>query len=150
MKNVANKIFRLATAGALALTPTATFSQQTTNSNDAQVTVASTGGVTILRDADRPANTWVRENPAGIAVSVRLGRETEVPPRTIESVLRQDFANNRFTNVEFFFEQGTSRGTPVAYHRRNFVDGPFSLPQSRQEVAQVTGQHQFEMVNNLN
>ncbi|GAB5489643.1 MAG: hypothetical protein Pars2KO_32130 [Parasphingorhabdus sp.] len=150
MNIAAKKIFTGIAGTALAVTPTATFSQEAANSNDAQVTLASTAAVNILSDADRPANSWVRENPAGIAVSIRLGRETHVPPQTIESVLRQDFANNRFSNLQFFFEQGTGRATSVAYHRRNFVDGPYTLVESRNAVSRIAGQHQFEMANNLN
>ncbi|MEP2987375.1 MAG: hypothetical protein ABJN65_11970 [Parasphingorhabdus sp.] len=149
--NIAMKTVFTALAGTtLALMPTIAFADEAANSNAANSTLASSSTVNILRDADLPADMWVRENPSGIAVSVRLGRETEVPAQTIENVLRQDFANNQFSNVAFFFEKGTGRFTSVAYHRRDYVDGPYTLPESRREVAQVTGQHQFEMANNLN
>ena len=150
MNGTAKTIFAGIAGTALALTPTATFSQETANTNEAQVQLASTGGVTILRDADLPADMWVRDNPTGIAVSVRLGRETQVAPDMIENVLRQDFANNRVSNLQFFFEQGTGRGTSIAYHRRNYVDGPFTLIESRNAVSSVAGQHKYELEHNLN
>lgn len=132
-----------AVAGAtLALTPL-------TAANSQQAEFQEVAAAQITSDADRAAGAWVRENPSGISVSVRLGAETPVQPNVIEATLRNDFEKNGISNVKFFFERGGNGTSSVAYHTHNFVYGPYGLAVSRQEVAKVAQQNRFELASNL-
>ena len=115
---------------------------QTVSANTTQpVSLTVTDG-RILPDAHRLADAWAVQNPNGVAVSLRLGTET-IPMDTIESVLRADFARAGISEVAFFFEQGKSAGTGVAFHTDEYVYGPYTLVEARKAIPTDVSQIKF-------
>lgn len=106
--------------------------------------------VQFLPDADSAAGQWVRANPDGIAVAIRLGKATPVPPERIESVLRSDFQRHGITQLRFFYERGGAGGSSVVFNTRNHAWGPFGLADSRSHVQEAAKQHLFEVRRGLN
>lgn len=102
--------------------------------------------IEFLPDADRPASRWVESNPLDIAVAVRLGGATTVPPEHIVYWLRRDFEENGGCRTRFFFERGEpDGGSTIIFATRNHVWGVFSLAESRENVAEACAQHSFEV-----
>ncbi|KPM22446.1 hypothetical protein AAJ72_11125 [Citromicrobium sp. RCC1885] len=104
----------------------------------------------FIADADLASEQWAARNPTGMAISIRLGDETPVPPVRIESALRDDFKRYGITNVRFFFERGGSGGSSVVFNTRNHAWGPFGLADSRKHVQGAAEQHLFEVRRGLN
>jgi len=101
--------------------------------------------VVFLPDADRPAKLWADQNPASLAIAIRLGPETTVPTERIEEALRSDFAAHGLQRVRLFWERGSSGGSSVIYITRNHAWGPFGLAESRQQVGKAAEQLLFEV-----
>ena len=107
--------------------------------------------IVFSEDADGAASRWVSRNPRDIAVAVRLGGATTIPPQDIMRVLRQDFQENGGCRTRFVFERGRSNlGTSIAFRTRNHAWGPFSLVESRKNVVDACAQHRFELERGLN
>ena len=105
----------------------------TTLTEEQLLQTASYTGIEILRDADRPAIKWAKENP-GIAVSVYLGQESPITPDQLMSALTQDINGEGVENVSFFFEQHDAPGTALRYRYGYAAKGPFNLNTARPEA----------------
>lgn len=106
--------------------------------------------IEFLPDAHAPALAWVERNPRDIAVVVRLGGATTVPPKDIAYWLRRDFEENGGCRTSFLFERGLSDGgSSVTFVTRNHVWGAFSLAASRENVKEACSQHRFEVERGL-
>lgn len=116
-----------------------------TNISMATTAAASnaTSAVEVSEDADRAAGQWVYGHPERIAIAVRIGNETLVPPERVEEVLRGDFAEHGVTNMPFYFETGGAGDTTVTFVTDDFVFGPFALGRVRDHVAEAVSQIRY-------
>jgi len=89
-------------------------------------------------------------NPTGVAVAVRIGELSEVPPENIEIVVRRDFNAAGITNLAFFFEKGGNERSTIIYATRNHVEGPHSLGAGLDVINKFAAQHRFEIKRGLN
>ena len=106
--------------------------------------------IIFVKSADAAANRWVYNNPRDIAVAIRLGGATTVPAEHIVYWLRRDFEENGGCRTHFIFERGNpDLGSSVAFRTRNHAWGPFSLADSRKNVAEACAQHSFEVKRGL-
>lgn len=111
---------------------------------------AGSSEITFVKSADAAANRWVYKNPGDIAVAIRLGGATTIPPERIMYWLRRDFEENGGCRTHFIFERGRpDLGSSVAFRTRNHAWGPFSLADSRKGVAEACQQHSFEVKRGL-
>jgi len=104
--------------------------------------------ITFVENAQSAASRWVESNPTDLAVVIRLGASTTVEPSTIAYWLRKDFEGEG-CKVHFLFERGSSGGSSVGFLTRNHGWGPFSLANSRKNVAEACAQHSFEVERGL-
>lgn len=105
--------------------------------------------IVFVDSSDVAANRWVEDNPEYIAVAIRLGSKATVDPKNIVYWLRKDFLENGGCRTHFIFERGGLAGSSVAFRSRNHAWGPFTLANSRTEVAKACAQHSFEMERGL-
>lgn len=106
--------------------------------------------IVFLPDANVPAQRWAEANPDGIAITIRLGSGTEVPPEVIQATLRRDFQQHGVRKVRFFWERGGNGGSSAVFGTRNHVWGPFGLADSRDRVAETASQFLFEVERGIN
>lgn len=113
-------------------------------------TASQSANVKFVADADSAAGLWVRANPDGMAIAIRLGQATPVTAEKIESTLRADLRAHGVTKVSFFYERGGDGGSSVIFNTRNHAWGPFGLAESRAHVREASEQHLFEVRRGLN
>jgi hypothetical protein len=115
--------------------------------------VASPTNYEISDDAHYEADRWVVDHSDRLAIAVRIGGDTQVPLDRIESVLRNDFANNGVTNIRVYFEMaGTSGGSAVSYHTDDYVSAFYPLATARDHVAEAARRLRFDpqLASNMN
>lgn len=114
----------------------------------AEFTRTATTNVNLSRDAGREAYQWSTRN-SGIAVAVRLGRESQVTPVQIEQILTREIQSAGVSTVVFFYDQNDTAGTGVSYSFAGNTDGPFSLGEARPAAARSAQQYLYQRSNGL-
>lgn len=106
--------------------------------------------VSLVENASRAASTYARQHP-GVAVAIRLGTHSSTPtPERVREVLASDFQDAGLDGpVTFFFDQNDVEGTAAAFYYAGYVDGPFSLGESRTAVRETVEDHNFRKSRGL-
>lgn len=104
--------------------------------------------IVFLPDAHSTASRWVASHPTEIAVVIRVGTATTLPPERISYWLGRDFTGAG-CKAHFLFERGGNGGSSVGFLTRNHGWGPYSLAKSRSNVAEACAQHRFEIARGL-
>ena len=137
----------VAMAGALAVSPMAAHADDAAQARVVPV-AAVTQQINLVEDAGIAAGRFSETNP-GIAVAIRLGTHPTTPtPERISEVLTEDFQEAGVTDpITFFFEQNDVPGSAAAFYYDGYIDGPFSLGQSRNEAAETAGTYNWRKNN---
>jgi len=77
---------------------------------------------------------WSRDNPYGVAVSVRIGSKAAVTADQIKQVLTADFKHYGVKNIKFFFEDYEGVASSIGLHVKGGATASHGIDTVRGEI----------------